>query len=80
MAFLRPCRRFLDFRLHFCLDVYADLTAETKGAAMPKMDYFHGAILEGYWQGLEPCEIAHQLGADVIIVARIVDDFKALGF
>lgn len=44
------------------------------------MDYFHSAILEGYWQGREACDIAHQLGADVIIVARIMADFESMGF
>jgi len=47
---------------------------------MPNMDYFHSAILQGYWQGLCAYEIAEQLGGDPIIVARIIDDFESMGY
>jgi hypothetical protein len=47
---------------------------------MPVMDDFHSQILEGYWQGLCSYEIAAELGADPVIVARIIDDFNTLGF
>ena len=47
---------------------------------MPAMDDFHSQILEGHWQELCAYEIADQLGADPTIVARIVDDFNALGY
>lgn len=47
---------------------------------MPNMDNFHSTILEGYWQGLCAYEIADQLGADPIIVARIIDDFESMGY
>lgn len=47
---------------------------------MPPMDDFHAAILEGYWQGLCGYEIAYQLGADPVVVARIIDDFRSLGY
>lgn len=47
---------------------------------MPEMDYFHAAILEGHWQGLCAYEIAHQLAADPVIVARIIDDYESMGF
>lgn len=46
---------------------------------MPEMDDFHAAILEGHWMGLCGYEIAHDLGADPVIVARIIDDYEALG-
>lgn len=47
---------------------------------MPEMDYFHSAILDGYWQGFNATEVAEMLGDDPIIVARIMDDFRSLGF
>lgn len=47
---------------------------------MQTMDHFHSTILEGYWQGLCAYEIADQLGADPIIVARIIDDFESMGY
>jgi hypothetical protein len=45
-----------------------------------EMDEFHCTILEGYWWGLNACEIAHDMGADPVIVARIIDDFETLGY
>jgi len=47
---------------------------------MPIMDDFHSQILEGHWQGLCSYEIAAELGADPVIVARIIDDFNTLGY
>ena len=47
---------------------------------MLEMDDFHSAILEGYWWGLNAYEIAHDIGADPVIVARIIDDFETLGY
>ena len=47
---------------------------------MLNMDFFHSATLEGYWQGLEPHEIATELGADPTIVARIMDDYESMGY
>lgn len=47
---------------------------------MPPMDEFHAAILEGHWQGLCAYEIAYQLGADPVTVARILDDYYTLGY
>ena len=47
---------------------------------MQEMDYFHSAILQGFWKGYEACDIAEQLGADPIIVARIMDDFESMGY
>lgn len=47
---------------------------------MQEMDYFHAAILQGFWKGYEACDIAEQLGADPIIVARIMDDFESMGY
>lgn len=46
---------------------------------MPEMDDFHSQILEGHWWGLNACEIAQELAADPVIVARIIDDFETLG-
>lgn len=46
---------------------------------MYEMDEFHSTILEGHWWGLNATEIAHELGADPVIVARIIDDFDTLG-
>ena len=46
---------------------------------MYEMDDFHSQILEGHWWGLNATEIAHELGADPVIVARIIDDFEMLG-
>ena len=47
---------------------------------MLEMDDFHSAILEGYWWGLNAYEIAQDIGADPVIVARIIDDFETLGY
>lgn len=47
---------------------------------MPHMDDFHATILEGYWQGFYAYEIAQMIGADPIIVARIMDDFESMGY
>lgn len=47
---------------------------------MPIMDNFHATILEGYWQGLCAYEIAHMLGDDPTIIARIMDDFESMGY
>ena len=47
---------------------------------MPNMDNYHATILEGYWQGLEAWEIAAQIGADPILVARIMNDFESMGY
>jgi len=44
------------------------------------MDFTHSAILEGYWQGLDAHEIASMLGEDVNYVARIMDDFRGMGY
>ncbi len=43
-------------------------------------DYFHAAVLEGYWKGFCSYEIADWLGADPVIVARIMDDYATLGY
>ena len=51
-----------------------------KENTMQEMDYFHSAILQGFWKGYEACDIAEQLGADPIIVARIMDDFESMGY
>ena len=47
---------------------------------MPEMDFTHSAILEGYWQNFDAWEIADKLGEDVDYVARIMDDFRGLGY
>jgi hypothetical protein len=52
----------------------------TKEKQMLEMDEFHSTVLEGYWWGLNACEIAHDMGADPVIVARIIDDFETLGY
>jgi hypothetical protein len=54
--------------------------AFTRRNTMPVMDDFHSQILEGHWQGLCSYEIAAELGADPVIVARIIDDFNTLGY
>ena len=64
-----------------CLHLgHAAKGVHTRRNNMPTMDAFHSAILEGHWQGLCAYEIAHQLAADPVIVARIIDDFETLGF
>ena len=47
---------------------------------MPEMDDLHSTILEGYWWGLDAHEVAQLTGEDPCIVARIMDDFRSLGY
>jgi len=71
----------LDKCLQNCSNVYTPAKWRKQGEqTMPNMDYFHSAILQGYWQGLCAYEIAEQLGGDPIIVARIIDDFESMGY
>ena len=47
---------------------------------MPEMDDLHSTILEGYWKGYNAHEIAQWVGEDPAFVARVMDDFKTLGY
>jgi len=44
------------------------------------MDYDHAAVVEGLWQGLEAWEIAEQVGMDTAYVARLMDDYRSMGY
>jgi len=44
------------------------------------MDYEHSAVLEGLWKGLDAWEIAEQLGMDTAYVARLMDDYRSMGY
>lgn len=46
---------------------------------MPEMDFFHSAILEGHWMGLNATEIAEMTGDDPMIIAQIIDTFTQAG-
>lgn len=70
----------LDKCLQICSNVYTPPQGANKGDKMPEMDFTHSAILEGYWQGFDAWEIADKLGEDVDYVARIMDDFRGLGY
>jgi len=40
----------------------------------------YAQILEGFWQGRTAHEIADDMGLDSAFVARVMDDFTALGY
>jgi len=44
------------------------------------MDYEHSAVLEGLWKGLDAWEIAEQLDMDTAYVARLMDDYRSMGY
>jgi hypothetical protein len=40
----------------------------------------YAQILEGFWQGLTAHDIADQMGLETAFVARVMDDFRTLGY
>jgi hypothetical protein len=43
-------------------------------------DNQYSQILEGYWRGHDAHEIAQWLGESSAFIARVMDDFRSLGY
>ena len=57
-----------------------DIDTKTFTEQMLFEDNNYSTILEGYWKGYNAHEIAQWVGEDPAFVARVMDDFRSLGY
>lgn len=57
-----------------------DIDTKTFTEQMLFSDNLYSTILEGYWKGFNASEVAQWIGEDPAFVARVMDDFRSLGY